>query len=323
MQQYTNLHKISLPLAVWLANNEYDFEPSEKSISVTTLMRSVRQTVLTSRLEASGLGNLEDISNLLASRMGTAIHNGVEKAWVENAQECLEAIGVPAKVRNKIVVNPSEVSEGDLPVWLELRTSKEIDGWNILGCADMIMDGSVHDVKSTGTFAYLTGSMNNKYRLQLSMYAWLNPDKITEPMGYIQYIFKDWSKLEASFKSDYPQLPVLQQPIPLLSSMETETYIRNKIKDLNFYWNSPQEDIPLCSPEDLWASKPKYQYRVKADAKKASKNFDTMAEANTWAASKGKGFVTYKAGKAKACNYCAVRDTCNQYLSMKAQGTVD
>lgn len=323
MQKYSNVHKISLPLAVFLATDSYNFKPDEKSISVTTLMRSVRQTILTSRLEATGGGNLEDISNLLASRMGTALHEAVEKAWLTNYKVALESLGTPQKVIDKIKINPTEVSEGDLPVWLELRTNKEIDGWNISGCADMIMDGAVHDIKSTGVFAYLTGSMNNKYRLQLSMYRWLNPDKVTEPMGYIQYIFKDWAKLDAGFKAGYPQLPVLQQPIPLLSEAETKAYIRNKLNDLNKYWDSPQEAIPLCSPEDLWASKAQWQYKVKADAKKATKNFDTQQEANTWATSKGKGFVSYKPGKARACGYCAVRDTCNQYLNMKSRGEVD
>lgn len=312
-------------MAVWLANDTYDFEPSEKSISVTTLMRSTRRTILTSRLEDSGQGNLQDISNMLASRMGTAIHEAIERAWLNNYRESLEALGTPAKVINAIKVNPdiSELVEGDLPVWLEYRTSKKLDDWNISGCADLIMDGSVHDVKSTGVFAYLTGSMNTKYRLQLSIYAWLNPDKITEPMGYIQYLFKDWSKLDASFKSGYPALPVLEQPIPLLSPVETERYLREKINELNLYWDSPQEELPLCSQEDLWASKAQYQYRVKADAKKASKNFDTQAEANAWAASKGKGFVTYKPGKAKACTYCEARDVCTQYLSLKAKGLAD
>lgn len=321
MPQYSNIHKISLPLAVWLATSEYDFEPSERSISVTSLMRSARQTILSARLQA-GEDNLEDISNLLASRMGTAIHGSVEASWINNYKVALKSLGTPQKVIDRIKINPEVWTEDDLPVWLELRTSKEIDGWNISGCADMIMEGAVHDVKSTGIFAYTTGSMNNKYRLQLSMYRWLNQDKVTEDMGYIQYIFKDWSKLTASFTAGYPQLPVLQQPIPLLSLRDTEQYIQDKLIELNTYWDAPQEELPLCSAEDLWSDKPKWQYFVKIDATKATKNFDTQGEAYSWAASKGKGYVKYKEGNARACNYCSARDSCSQYANLKSLGRI-
>lgn len=322
MQKYSNIHKISPLMSVWLAHDTYGFEPEEKSISVTSLMRSARQTILGSRL-VQGTENLTDISTLLASRMGTAIHEAIERAWLDNYRESLYALGYNNKLLNRYKLNPVEWDEGDIPIWLELRTSKQIDGWNISGCADAIMDGAVHDIKSTGIFAYMTGSMNNKYRLQLSIYAWLNQDKVTSPMGYIEYLFKDWSKLDSTFKQGYPQLPVLQQPIPLLSSQEVEHYIRNKLIELNTYWDAPQEEIPLCSPEDLWAGKAKWQYKATITAKKASKNFDTEAEARSWAASKGKGFVQYKPAKAKACTYCNVRDTCSQYHNLKQEGLAD
>lgn len=322
MQRYTNIHKISTPLAVWLAHDDYDFKPSEKSISVTTLLKSTREIILTSRLTQSE-NTLIDISELFASRLGQAVHKAIEQAWLTNCKESLTALGTPSKVINAYAINPTEVKEGSIPVWLEYRTERQIAGWTVSGCADMIKAGSVHDVKSTGTFAYMTGSMNVKYRAQLSIYSWLNPDKITEPMGYIEYIFKDWDKLEAGYKSGYPQLPFLQQPIPLLTHAQVEKFLHEKIQELEKYKDAPQEEIPLCTPEELWSSKPQYQYRVNPAAKKATKNFDTMAEANQWALSKGKGHVTYKAGKAKKCKYCPVKSTCDQYASMKAQGTVD
>jgi hypothetical protein len=320
MKKFSNLHNISLPMAVFLAHETYDFEPSEKSISVTSLMKSTRQIILGSRLK-EGDATLEDISNLVASRIGTAIHGGIEAAWL-NPLKAMQSLGFPKKTREKVKINPENWTEDDLPVWIELRTSKEINGLTVSGCADMILEGAVHDVKSTGIFAYMSGSMNGKYRLQLSIYRWLNQDKVTSDMGYIEYFFKDWDKLDAGYKTGYPPLPIMQQPIPLLSLRDTEQYLIDKINELNTYWDMPEEEIPLCSAEDLWAGKSVWQYFGKLGSTRASKNFDTQAEANTWAASKGKGFVKYKEGKAKACNYCRVRDTCSQYATLKATGGV-
>ena len=48
--QITNINDISLPLAVWLAADSYDFTPSEYAISATSLLRPLRQTLLERRL---------------------------------------------------------------------------------------------------------------------------------------------------------------------------------------------------------------------------------------------------------------------------------
>jgi hypothetical protein len=321
MKKYSNIHNISLPMAVFLAHETYDFAPSEKSLSVTTLMKSPRQIILGSRVKPGEEGQ-EDIYNLIASRIGTAIHGGIEAAW-QNPLKAMQSLGYNKKTRERVKINPTEWTADDLPIWIEHRTSKELDGYNISGCADMIINEEIHDVKSTGVFAYMTGNMNEKYRLQLSIYRWLNQDKVTSDMGFIEYFFKDWSKLEAGYKSNYPPLPIMQQPIPLLSLRDTEQYLLNKIFELNTYWDLPEEELPLCSAEDLWSTKSVWQYFGKVGATRASKNFDTREEANTWAASKGKGFVQHKEGKAKYCNYCPVKDTCSQYTSLLAKGGIE
>ena len=52
-KKYTNQHNISLLMGIWLAHDSYDMVPAEKKLSVTTLLRSVRQVILGSRAVAS------------------------------------------------------------------------------------------------------------------------------------------------------------------------------------------------------------------------------------------------------------------------------
>lgn len=312
----TNVHNISLLMSVWLAHDTYSLVPAEKKISVTTLLKSARQVILAGRLKPGTL--TQDISELINARLGQAIHAGSEAAWQE-PQEALKQLGYPQKTIDKIIINPKDWTKDNLPVWIEIRTEKPLGGWTISGEADAILMGAVHDIKSTGIFAYTSGSNNNKYRLQLSLYRWLNQEKVTSEMGYIEYYFKDWNKLESTYKGNYPPFPIHQQPIPLLSVLKTEEYARKKIAQIETYWDADEMNIPLCDSEDLWQNKAKWQYWGSETNKKASKNFDTEFEAIQWRNAKGKGIVKYKVAIAKACTYCNAKPICSQYKSLLAQ----
>ena len=167
--KFTNVNNISVPMAVFLANDSYDYDDRTNVISVTSLMKSVRQIVLGSRIKPSD--NPIDISSLLASRLGTAIHDAIESAWVNNYKNSLAALGYPQKVIDRVQINPepSELTNGSLPVYLEKRSEKQIGKWIVSGKFDMIFNGMVQDVKSTGTFTFTNKSNDLKYILQLSL----------------------------------------------------------------------------------------------------------------------------------------------------------
>ena len=78
-QRYSNQFNIPLPLAVFLATDDYDFEPNV--ISATSLMKSTRQLVLSKRVKPSE--SMIDIAGLVSSRMGSAIHTAIETAWLK------------------------------------------------------------------------------------------------------------------------------------------------------------------------------------------------------------------------------------------------
>lgn len=317
----TNVHGISLPLAVWLLHDEYDYINEPNYISATSMLKSTRQLVLSQRVNQDE--RELDISAFLASRMGTAMHDSIEKAWATSGTRAMKKLGYPDKIADNIVLNPTPeqmAANPDLiPVWMEQRSFREItvDGvtYKIGGKFDMVLEGRLFDAKSTSVYAYLLGRKDDDYQLQGSIYRWLNPELITSDHIYIQFIFTDWQKARAKGDPNYPQTKALEYPVELLSLEQTEAYIVSKLRELAAFKNAPDEQIPQCTDKELWRGETVYKYY--SDPTKTSgrstKNFDDKAEANAFLASKGgKGVVIAVAGEVRACEFCPAFNACKQ-----------
>lgn len=306
----TNKHAISLPIAIWLGIDDYDMVPAEKKLSCTTLIKPVRAIILGMRAEKSGQIPPADIHDLVASRVGTAIHAAVEKALnSDKVPEVLAALGHPPRVAQSLEIHT------------EVRTEKPLLGWTISGSADMIIDGFVHDLKTTTMWSYTSPRMWEKYRKQLSIYRWLNQDLIVEDYGFVEFYLKDWSALEASFgKADYPLTPMVQKPIALHEIYEVDAYLAKKLTQIDLYLNTPEHELPLCTDEELGMDASKWQYFANTDSTRATKNFDTMPEAMSHRMSKGKGIVKEKKGKANECRFCKAAHVCSQRKQLDEQG---
>ena len=142
--KYTNNHNIPLPLAVFLATNHYDYVPN--TISATSLLKPVRQLILADRLSSED--NLVELSDMVSSRMGTAIHTAIEQAWL-NPTKALKSLGYSDDIIQRIKVNPETVEENDIPVYMEKRSFKKIGTHTISGKFDFVAESKVHDFKST------------------------------------------------------------------------------------------------------------------------------------------------------------------------------
>lgn len=123
---YTNKHNIPVHLLPWLLTEDYDLNPEDKTISVTSLLKPIRQTVLASRLP---IDTTSDISDLIASKIGSSIHGSVENSWLTGAYEALTEVGIPKKVVNRIVVNPIQLKkEIYLYIWSREPIKRLWDG---------------------------------------------------------------------------------------------------------------------------------------------------------------------------------------------------
>lgn len=320
--KYSNVNNISLPMAVWLARDEYQHDDRTNVISVTSLLKSIRQIVLNTRVPKGDSVLMEDISNRLASRIGTSLHNSIELSWTENYKQALLDLGYPKRAVERVVINPEpeEVGEDSIPLYFEKRTEKQVGNWIISGQFDLIYDHQVQDIKSTSVFTYINRTNDLKYSQQGSLYRWLNPDLIKKGDMAIQFIFKDWNKNMVNNDPRYPKLPVLEHTVPLMSVAQTDTFVLGKIMEIDKYLQVREEDIPLCTDEDLWRRDTQYKYYSKPDAKRASKNFDNMADAQLHLANKGVGEVREVKSQPTACLYCPCASICSQYKNFVNNG---
>ena len=320
--KYTNKDNISLPLAVWLMHDDYDYDSRTNVISATSLLKPIRELVL--KTQHSDLDKEVDIMSLVPSRMGSAIHAIAEQAWTNrgNVSKAMGALGT-SKLGEITIINPDKpVKDNEIPVYVEQRHETEIGDYIISGKYDLVVDGTLSDYKSTSVWTYIFDSNALKYTQQGSIYKWLAPDRITDNNVHIQYIFTDWSAAQAMRDSSYPQTRVLTKEYPIWSTEQTKFFISEKIKLLKQYKDSPQEDLPECNKEELWESETKYKYyKNPAKMARATKNFDTLEEANVRLATDGGvGTVVTVPGEVKACRYCEVSDVCKQAQNLIQQG---
>lgn len=318
----TNYAGVSLPLAVWLAADGYDFAPGQsRSISATGIMKPVRQILLRERLtEETAIK--PDVSDFIASRLGHTIHDGIEKAWTNDYRSSMRKLGYPEKLVQRTVVNPTELKEGMLPVYIEQRHSREIRGYKLSGKFDMILEGEVNDFKSTSAYAAIHGSKDEDYKIQGSIYRWINPEKATADFMTIHFIFTDWQKAlarsSAASGGTYPQSRLQSKRFELMSLDETEAWLNNKIDALEAAADLDEPDLPYCTDEELWRSDAVWKYfsdATKANIKgsRSSKNFDNPIDARAHQASKGgKGAILHVPGQVKACAYCPAFPICTQ-----------
>lgn len=318
MGKITNITGVSLPLAVWLAADDYDFSPDNRSISATSLLKPVRQILLKERLDPT-TRETPDVSDFIASRLGHSIHDGIEKAWIKNYVSSLKALGYSDEVIDRIRVNPTDhelrASNGIIPVYLEQRGSREFRGYNISGKFDMVLDGELQDFKTTSVYTLMKGSKDEDYCLQGSLYRWIHSEKITSDYININFVFTDWQRGRAKVEKNYPEQRVAEHRVPLMTLKETERWISNRIDELEAHADLPENKLPFCSDKDLWRGDTVWKYYSnpeKTDGR-STKNFDNKAEAYSFLSQKGgKGVVIEVPGLVKACGYCPAAPICTQ-----------
>lgn len=311
MTKMTNRDNLALPIAVWSLMDTYEYDERPNVISVTTLLKPVRQIVLGKKYKDC-MKEL-DASDLVASSMGTALHDSVENAWNKKDKviKILDSLGY---------ANSEALYDA---VILERRSEKEINGHIISGQFDIAYNGFICDIKSTSVYSYIFGSKEEDYKLQMSIYKWLNKDIITKDVGYIEYIFTDWSAVKAKQDSQYPQKRIISHKIELLNLEDTQTYIEDKLNLVDHYMALEDKDLIECSKEELWQKDEKWKvYNPNisgtVNMKRATRVFDNESDANKFVKSGGK--VVKFEGGAKRCNYCNYINICEQYIKLQMKG---
>ncbi len=306
------LPNMSESLGVWLATDTYSGGGCDRTISATELLKSTRQIVLSRRVDTALA--TPNINSLIASRIGVAIHDAIERAWTgPGLIKALEALGLPA---HRYLVNPTgAVPDGMLVVYVEQRVEKVLDGWIITGQYDIVIVGQLHDVKSTKSYVLQKRLNDIKWAMQGSIYRWLNPEVIFDDSVVIECVVLDWTAASAAASPDYPQQQWVSLRLKLKSIQETESFLRTKLAEITNHLDTPEPELPECTDEELWRDEPTYAYFANPEATgRSTKNFDTLHDANMHLASKGKGRIDTRIGKPKACAFCSAASLCTQRL---------
>lgn len=297
----TNKKNLPEYIFQWLVKDNYDHNHDPYVISTTTLMKPVKVKVLYDRY----YNQLEvDASDLVASRLGSAIHDSMEQ---------VEVAGV---VKEERVSRIMEINGSEYTITGKFDVL-ELDG----------KKGILRDIKTTSTWAYIYGSKDEDYIKQLSIYRWLLQDQYEIEEGYIDFIFTDWQSSKAKqAKKDgdnYPQDRILPgYKIQLMSLEETEAYIRTRLELFDSVRDNKDAQLPSCTPDELWSTEEKFAV-YKKGAKRASRVLDSVENAKKYMTTKKiDGVIQHRPAMVKRCKYCAAFPFCTQGIALNHQGLV-
>jgi hypothetical protein len=307
---YTNNRNIPMSIAVWLAQDLYDKDPTY--ISGSQLQRSDRQIVLGYRVSQD-----VDLSQLVAARLGNAVNDAIDAAWKSaRLAEYVRLAGYNPLFEYEI--NPETPSPGKTPVYIQKRYNQAYQGRVLSGAPDLILGGRLFDYKSTSVFLYQKKTPAD-YMWQLSTYRYLARELITDDTATIQFILKDWSKTRAMKDPEYPQTPCPTMLVRVGSASDCDNRLSGRVNRLKSLMDVDQSELPLCTDEELWLDPPKFAYYSNPHAApnaRSTRNFETMAEAIAFQGSKGGvGRIDTRKGEPKACDYCEASTICQQRLS--------
>jgi len=273
-------NKLGLPQA--LVDAVSIRQPSD-SYSASMLTKSPRQV----NLERRHHHEMErDVSDMIWSLFGTAVHKVIEQADPEQA-----------------------LTE-------EYLTHELSNGAKVTGMADLYEAGKVSDWKtvSVWSYVYFDDAKRFEYESQLNTYALL-----FELHGFsvreleIVMLFRDWQKSKAKYNADYPQQQVYPLPLRMWSAEHTERYLLDRTDLFDGYKNVPDDDLPFCTDAERWA-KPGKVAVMKRGRKSALRVLDTTEQAEAWMAENGGEYIEQRPGELwKRCEYCDASAFCNQY----------
>jgi len=288
--QYTN--KLNFPQYIvdWLVHDDYDHNSNPYTISATTIMKPTRSHILTMR-HADTLQ--QDASDLIASRIGTAIHDSIERIESENVTKEL-------RLHRKIQIEN-----------IEYTVSGKFD----ILVTDNNQVATLRDIKTTSVWSYVFGSKDLDYKLQLSIYRWLllGSDYKVNTVGYIDFFFTDWQSMKARQDNKYPQKKILAgYEIELMSSDEVEAYIQERLSKLENNLQKDDNELDLCTKKELWAGEEVFAI-YRNTSSRAAKLCKSYEEAIKYKQDKKiDGRIERRPPKVRRCSYCAAFPFCNQ-----------
>ena len=210
------------------------------------------------------------------------------------------------------------LEKGELPGGIKEKTLKaKVDGTDISGRPDLWHDGVLTDWKITSAWNIVFEPMGRvEYHAQLNIYKWLYAINGLESNELeICAILRDWQQSKIA-DHDYPKIPVVVIPIPIWDNGTIEKYIFDRVKLHTGAVDLPDDELPLCTDEEMWAKQTKYAL-MNEGRKSAVALFNTKEEADNRLdkIEPGRGYyIQERPGKRVRCEgYCECNKFCNAY----------
>lgn len=281
---------LNLPEQIVNAVKKDDYN-NNGTYSATTLLKDPKEIILFNRHKDE---ITEDVSEHVYSLLGTSVHYILEKA--EEGENQFKEERLYYKFGNDTI-------------------SGKFDFYDM-------EEEMLGDYKVTTVYKYLLGD-NEHYRFQLLTYAYLlRKNGFPCKGGRIYQIFRDWQKSKAKFDKSYPQKPV--NVITFRFYDKDFTYIENEIQqrlaNIHKYEDFADDEIPICSKENRWATDDKFAV-MKKGRKSAMRILNSKEEAEEWMKNNGGEFIQERPAESRKCvNYCSCCEFCNFWRENYGQG---
>jgi hypothetical protein len=291
----TNKHNLPETF-VALASRDY-YTKGQADYSVTEIISPPR----VQRLRRKHYAEMEqDVADMLWMLLGTALHVVAERSEVDHhTNEERLMVGI-----NEVVLSGA----------IDLQKDED-DGITVI------------DYKFTSVWSLMHDKPDWEY--QQNIYKYLVERVKKKPVKALKIcaMLRDWSRMEASIKPDYPQAPIQMVDIPMWDYDRTEKFIEQRIElhrdsKVSADWD---EELPLCTDEERWMRTTKYAVK-KEGRKTAVRVYDTEQEAQDLLKEmpeKDKGFIEIRKGESVRCtgNFCGVSQWCSQYQNTLKEET--
>lgn len=293
-------------------------------------------------------GNNEDRDYSITGLLNTPrIHYLTKRHYNDIVSDCSEMIWMLLGSAMHLVLENANSDSQDHVVEKRFRY-KTSTGKIITGGIDTIniKERLIEDWKFTSVYTWIYRNRNGNGRLQdytkqLNMYRFLAEKAgISIDKLKINMIFRDWSKSKAKYEKDYPN-HVETLDIDVWGLDATEAFIEERVAEFELYKDTPDDELPICTPEERWQSQTTWAVR-KLKNKTASKVLFSYSKAKEWLVQEcteqafkktkmnsGDEFdkeyaklfkeftIEQRAGESIRCSqgYCSCREFCSYYIN--------
>jgi hypothetical protein len=222
---------------------------------------------------------------------------------------------------------------------VERSVFDKIEDRLISGRFDILYNGKhLYDIKTCKTWKLIYDPFMKEWVEQQNIYAYMLRNRGVDVRSInIIAVYLDWLEGNvARMGEKYPKSRVEEYELPLWDMSKADEFIRSRINMMKDAEKIADNDLPLCTDEEMWVRNEEIVYAVVADPKagRSLKNCSSLQEAYDFVHSSnskklcpGTSYIEIRKPSRKRCeHWCDGASWCNSYLAYRERqqnGNVD